>query len=72
MPELDEARRIEKLRAIEALYVRPGTDGERTAAHDARERILARLRESVFAGGSLLIRAHRSLPRGVARSMRTA
>ncbi len=45
MPELDEARLIEKLRAIEALFARPGSDGERTAAANARERILERLRE---------------------------
>lgn len=45
MPELDEARLIEKLRAIEALYARPGSPGERTAADNARQRILERLRE---------------------------
>lgn len=49
MPDLDEARLIERLRAIEALYARPGTDGERTAAEHARERILVRLRESAQA-----------------------
>ena len=41
----DEERLIEKLRRIEALYARPGTEGERTAAAGARERILARLQE---------------------------
>lgn len=41
----DEARLIEKLRAIEALYARPGSPGERIAAGNARERILERLRE---------------------------
>jgi len=45
MTELDEARLIEKLRAIEALHARPGSDGERVAAENARERILERLRE---------------------------
>jgi len=45
MTELDEARLIEKLRAIEALHARPGSDGERVAAEGARERILERLRE---------------------------
>jgi hypothetical protein len=40
-----EARLIEKLRRIEALFARPGTEGERDAAERARERILARLRE---------------------------
>lgn len=45
MSELDEARLIEKLRAIEALYARPGSPGERTAAKNARQRILERLLE---------------------------
>lgn len=45
MAELDEARLIEKLRAIEALYARPGSAGERAAAEGARERILERLRD---------------------------
>lgn len=45
MTELDEARLIEKLRAIEALHARPGSEGERAAAGNARERILERLRE---------------------------
>ena len=45
MADLDEARLIEKLRAIEALYARPGSAGERAAAESARERILERLRE---------------------------
>jgi hypothetical protein len=40
----DEAGLIEKLRKIEALFARPGTDGERRAAADARDRILERLR----------------------------
>lgn len=40
----DEARLIEKLRAIEALFARPGSEGERVAAANARERILKRLR----------------------------
>jgi hypothetical protein len=42
----EEARLIEKLRRIEALFARPGTEGERLAAERARQRILARLRES--------------------------
>ena len=45
MTDLDEARLIEKLRAIEALHARPGTEGERAAAANARQRILERLRE---------------------------
>ena len=40
MSELDEARLIEKLRAIETLFARPGSEGERTAAANARGRIL--------------------------------
>lgn len=45
MTDLDEARLLEKLRAIEALYARPGTEGERVAAKNARDRILERLGE---------------------------
>ena len=45
MTDLDEARLIEKLRAIEALHARPGSEGERAAAGNARARILERLRE---------------------------
>ena len=41
----DEAKLIEKLRRIEALFARPGTEGERVAAANARERIRARLQE---------------------------
>lgn len=41
----DEAALIEKLRKIETLFARPGTDGERVAAANALERIRARLRE---------------------------
>ena len=44
-PLTDEEKLIEKLRRIEALYARPGTEGEREAAGSARERILARLAE---------------------------
>ncbi len=36
---------MEKLRRIEALFSRPGTDGERVAAERARERIQGRLRK---------------------------
>lgn len=46
-PVDDEQRLIEKLRRIEALFARPGTDGERTAAASAAERLRARLRETV-------------------------
>jgi len=45
VPDPDEARLLEKLRAIEALYARPGTEGERVAAKNARDRILERLGE---------------------------
>jgi hypothetical protein len=36
---------VEKLRRIEALYARAGTDGERLAAHLAKQRIKARLQD---------------------------
>jgi hypothetical protein len=36
---------VEKLRRIEAVHARPGSEGERDAAERARERIQARLRE---------------------------
>ncbi|MBD2551261.1 hypothetical protein H6G65_17040 [Microcystis elabens FACHB-917] len=36
---------VEKLRRIEALHARPGSEGERHAAERARERIQARLKE---------------------------
>ena len=39
----EEDRLIEKLRLIEALFARPGTQGERMAAEHARERIRTRL-----------------------------
>jgi len=39
----EEEQLIEKLRRIEALFARPGTDGERVAAERARDRILQRL-----------------------------
>lgn len=42
---LEEDRLIEKLRKIEALFARPGTEGERAAAGDALHRIRSRLRE---------------------------
>jgi hypothetical protein len=41
---MDEARLIEKLRRIEALFAGAATDGERVAADRARDRILERLR----------------------------
>lgn len=40
----EELRLIDKLRKIEALFARPATAGERSAAASARERILERLR----------------------------
>lgn len=40
---MDEAKLIEKLRLIEALFGGAGTEGERIAAERARERILERL-----------------------------
>ncbi|MEA5423672.1 hypothetical protein [Synechococcus sp. CCY9202] len=40
-----EEQLVQKLRRIEALFSRPGTDGERMAAERARERIQGRLRE---------------------------
>lgn len=39
----EEQQLVEKLRKIEALFARPGTEGERTAAGLAAERIRARL-----------------------------
>lgn len=45
MADTSEARLIEKLRAIEALHARPGSEGERQAAANVRERILERLAE---------------------------
>ena len=41
----DEAGLIEKLRKIEALFASPGTEGERAAAGNARDRIRERLRQ---------------------------
>jgi len=41
--EDEERRLVEKLRKIEALFARPGSDGERLAAESARERIRQRL-----------------------------
>lgn len=46
MADLSEARLIEKLRALEALYARPGTTAEGRAAADAAERIQQRLAET--------------------------
>ncbi len=40
---MDEARLIEKLRLVEALFAGATTEGERVAAEHARERILERL-----------------------------
>jgi hypothetical protein len=41
---MDEARLLEKLRAIEALFAGASTDGERIAAGEARKRIQLRLK----------------------------
>lgn len=41
----EEQELITKLRKIEQLFARPGTDGERTAAQRASSRIRARLRK---------------------------
>ena len=41
----EEERLVEKLRKIEALFARPGTEGERLAAEVARAHIRARLAE---------------------------
>ena len=46
---MDEATLIEKLRLIEALFSRPGTQGEKAAAERARQRIQERL-ESMMQG----------------------
>lgn len=43
MPENDADRLVEKLRLIEALYAGAATPGEKVAAGEARNRILARL-----------------------------
>ena len=44
-PPSPEQQRVEKLRRIEALHARPGSEGEREAAERARERIQARLKQ---------------------------
>jgi hypothetical protein len=41
----EEEKLIEKLRRVEALFARPGTDGEREAAANAMARIRERLRQ---------------------------
>ena len=41
MAEGPEAQLVEKLRRIEALFARAGSEGERVAAERARERIRA-------------------------------
>ena len=46
MESADLTRLFAKLRAIEALYARPGTDGERVAAQLARDRLLERIAEA--------------------------
>jgi hypothetical protein len=42
-PETEEERLIDRLRKVEALFARPGTEGERTAAGGALARIRERL-----------------------------
>jgi hypothetical protein len=42
---MDEAKLLQKLRDLESLFAGASTPGERVAAGNARERILARLRE---------------------------
>jgi len=44
-PDSREHQLVEKLRRIEALHARPGSEGEREAAERARERIQERLRQ---------------------------
>ena len=44
-PQGPEQQLVEKLRRIEALHARPGSEGERHAAERARERIQARLKQ---------------------------
>jgi hypothetical protein len=44
-PACPEEQLVAKLRRIEALFARPGSEGEKVAAARARERIEARLRE---------------------------
>lgn len=44
-PPSPEQQLVEKLRRIEALHARPGSEGEREAAERARERIQARLKQ---------------------------
>lgn len=44
-PDSPEQQLVEKLRRIEALHARPGSEGERQAAARARERILERLKQ---------------------------
>lgn len=43
---MTEDQLLEKLRRIEALFVAPGSEGERLAAAEAKERMLRRLREA--------------------------
>ncbi len=57
-----EAELIEKLRKIEALYQRPGTDGERAAAANARDRVRARL--AVQEPAEPLLEQRMSMPDG--------
>lgn len=45
LQDTEERRLIERLEKIEALFARPGSDGEKAAAGSARERILARLEQ---------------------------
>ena len=63
----EEEGLIEKLRKIEALFARPGTEGERVAAGNALERIRARLRQLELTERPIAYRF--SLPDGWSRSL---
>jgi hypothetical protein len=63
----EEDSLIEKLRKIEALFARPGTEGERVAADNALERIRARLRQLEQVERPIEYRF--SLPDGWSRSL---
>ncbi len=63
----DEARLLEKLRKIEALFARSATSGERAAAESALDRIRERLRQSEKAERPVEFRF--SFPDGWSRSL---
>ena len=66
----DEAALIAKLQKIEALFARPGTDGERVAAGIARDRIRDRLRQLERTEAPVEFRF--SLPDGWSRALLAA